>query len=321
MKVAEAMMKPFKNFEQIIRPESMLEEVRRIVQLMFPEFDFSWIMTVYHDIIKLFEGDFIGYRKCNTSYHDLRHTEDCTLEFARLVHGAYLNGQQVSIRGLNLGIISALMHDTGYIQKVGDSMGTGAKYTRTHVDRSIEFTRRYFTIKGYPAVDYSFCKNCLQCTGLSVKIKNIHFVSEENELMGKVLGVADLIGQMSDWNYLEKLPALFLEYQEGNVSGYETEFDLIKETPDFWNFSQERFRTELGNVDRYLKEHFRVRWGIDRDLDREAIEFNISRLKYILNNFPSDYRKFLCRHNLPEQFSLIQSPDADHLFPQENQIN
>ena len=321
MKMAEAAMEPFKNYEQIIRPQNMIEEVRRIVQLMFPDFDFSWIMTVYHDVIKLFAGDFIGYRKCNTRYHDLRHTEDCTLEFARILHGAFLNGQQVSKRGLNLGIISALMHDTGYIQKVGDSGGTGAKYTRTHVERSIEFTRRYFTIKGYPAVDYSFCNNCLQCTGLNVKIENIHFISEENELMGKILGVADLIGQMSDWNYLEKLPSLFEEYQEGNISGYENEFDLIKETPEFWKFSQERFRLELGNVDRYLKDHFKVRWGIDRDLDREAIEFNISRLNYILKNFPSDYRRFLCRHNLPEQFSLVQAPDSEELVPQKNQIN
>lgn len=314
-------MKPHKSFEQIIRPQNMMEEVKRIVVLIFPDFDFSWIMTVYQDIIKLFEGDFIGYRKCNTKYHDLRHTEDCTLELARIVHGAFLNGKTISRKGLNLGIISALMHDTGYIQKVGDARGTGAKYTRTHVERSIEFTRRYFSIKGYPAVDYNFCKNCLQCTGLSVRIDNIHFLSAENELIGKILGVADLIGQMSDWNYLEKLPFLFEEYQEGNVPGYETEFDLVRETPDFWRFSQERFQSELGNVDRYLKDHFRVRWGIDRDLDREAIEFNINRLKFIIKNFSSDYRKFLCRDNLQDQFFLPLDTDIDTLVPKEKLIS
>jgi hypothetical protein len=96
---------------------------------------------------------------------------------------------------------------------------------------------------------------------------------------------------------------------------------LIRETPDFWRFSQERFKTELGNVDRYLKDHFRVRWGIDRDLDREAIEFNMSRLNYILKNFPSDYRNFLCRHNLPDQFFLPQHPDTGTLVPQEKLSN
>jgi hypothetical protein len=288
---------------------------------MFPAFDFSWVMTVYQDIVKLFEGDFLGYRKCNTRYHDLRHTEDCTLEFIRIVHGAFLNGEKISLRGLNLGLIAALMHDTGYIQRVGDTKGTGAKYTRTHVERSIDFTRRYFFIKGYPATDFNFCKNCLQCTGLNVRIEDIYFISAENELMGKILGVADLIGQMSDWNYLEKLPALFEEYQEGSVPGYESEFDLVKETPGFWKFSQERFRTELGNVDRYLKDHFKVRWGIDRDLDREAIEFNISRLNYILKNFPDDYRRFLCRYNLPDQFFLPLQLDADIFTTPKNQVS
>ena len=138
--------------------------------------------------------------------------------------------------------------------------------------------------------------------------------------MGKILEVADLIGQMSDWNCLEKLPSLFEEYQEGNVSGYETEFDLVKKTPD-WKFSQKRFKTELGNVDRFLKDHFRVRWGVDRDLDREAIEFNINRLNYIVKNFPSDYRRFLCRHNLPEQVLLPQHPDTESSVHQEEQIN
>jgi len=313
-------MEPFKNFEQIIRPQSMISEVMKIVQLMMPDFDYSRIMMVYQDIRKLFEGNFIGYHKCNTRYHDLRHTEDCTLEFARIMHGAFLNGRPVSEKGINLGLISALMHDTGYIQKVGDARGTGAKYTRTHVERSVEFTKRYFTIQGYPASDYTYCKNCLYCTGLNVRIDSIQFISEENELMGKILGVADLVGQMSDWNYLEKLPLLFQEYQEGNVQGYETEFDLIKETPKFWKFSQERFANELGNVDRYLKDHFRVRWGIDRDLDREAIEFNMSRLNYILKNFPSEYRRLLSRHNLPEQFLTPQQSDLDAFTRKENQL-
>jgi hypothetical protein len=313
-------MEPFKNFEQIIRPQSMIAEVVKIVQLMMPDFDFSRVMMVYQDISKLFEGNFIGYRLCNTRYHDLRHTEDCTLEFARIMHGAFLNGKTLSVEGINLGLISALMHDTGYIQKVWDAQGTGAKYTRTHVERSVEFTKRYFSIKGYPVSDYTYCKNCLYCTGLSVKINSIQFISAENELMGKILGVADLIGQMSDWNYLEKLPSLYCEYQEGHVAGYETEFDLIKETPRFWQFSQARFANELGSVDRYLKDHFRVRWGIDRDLDREAIEFNMSRLNYILQNFPSEYQRFLCRHNLPEQFLSSHPTDLDTLVPKENQI-
>ena len=37
------------------------------------------------------------------------------------------------------GMLAILMHDTGYLKKRGDNEGTGAKYTLTHVDRSIQF--------------------------------------------------------------------------------------------------------------------------------------------------------------------------------------
>jgi len=281
------------NPEYISRPENLLEEVRQIVLMMFPDFDFSEVNSVYQDIVKLFNGEFCGYRKCNTKYHDLQHTEDCLLEMTRLIHGAYLNGCLFSERNVKLGLISAIMHDTGYIQTLEDNSGTGAKYTLIHVDRSIEFTNKYFTLKGYPLDDYLFCKNSLKCTGLDVNIKDIHFESLENELMGKILGAADLIGQMADPTYLGKLPFLFKEFQEGGVTDYETEFDLLKKTTDFWEFTQKRLITELGHVDRFLRDHFRVRWGIDRDLDREAITRNIHHLTYILENHPTDYRRYL----------------------------
>jgi hypothetical protein len=303
-------MNDYKKLADIISPKDILEEVKTIVFLMVPDFDFSWIHTVYQDIIKLFEGDFVGYRKCNTRYHDLRHTEDCVLEFTRILHGAFLRGHAISIRGVNLGIISALMHDTGYIQQIHDTIGTGAKYTTNHIERSIEFSRRYFNIKMFSQEDFIFCKSCLKCTGLEVKLQDIHFISDENELMGKILGVADLIGQMSDGNYLQKLPFLFSEYQEGGIAEFTSELELLKKTPDFWEFTKKRFSTELGKVDRYLQDHFRVRWGIDQDLDRLAIEYNLNRLKYILENHPADYRQYLIEEKPPADL-LMRRFEAD----------
>lgn len=282
------------------RPYYILEEVKEIVLLIFPQsnyykvtIDFSKVFEAYRDIVKLFRGNFNGYRKCNTKYHDLRHTEDCLLVMAKLIHGAYLNGFHFSKRTVNLGLISAIMHDTGYIQPANDNNGTGAKYTITHIDKSIDFVKKYFELKEYSTNDFYFVKNCLECTGLNVKVKDIKFESLENELMGKILGTADLIGQMSDVNYLQKLPFLFDEFQEGGITEYKTELDLLKKTPAFWEFTKERFASELGNVDHYLRDHFRVRWGIDKDLDREAIEKNIFRLQYILENHPTDYRRHL----------------------------
>lgn len=284
------------NLYNIVRPTYIFEEVKYIISLIFPQFDFKLIDDVYQDIVSLFKGDYVGYKKCNTGYHDLRHTEECLLEMARIMHGSYLNRHVFYEKDVNLGLISALMHDTGYIQIAEDIMGTGGKFTLIHIDRSINFMKNYLLKRGIFAYDdIRYCENCLKCTGINVIIKDIHFISAENELMGMILGTADLIGQMADPFYLEKLPILFREYQEGGVDTYEDEFDLLQKTPDFWEFTQERFATELGNVDRYLRDHFRVRWSIDRDLDREAIQKNIDTLKYILQHHPTDYHRYLQR--------------------------
>ena len=283
------------DFSGIIRPKHIFEEIKTITSLIFSHFNFDLVTSIYHDIKKLFNGEYLGYLECDTDYHDLRHTQECLLEMARLIHGASLNGCTFSEKDVNLGLISAIMHDTGYIKTIHEAGGTGGKFTLVHINRSIKFMNKYLTQRGFESADIEFCKNCLKCTGLTVKINRIKFLSCENELMGKMLGTADLVGQMSDPFYLKKLPTLFKEFQEAGMNMYVDEFDLLEKTPGFWEFTKNRFVNELGSMDRYLRDHFRVRWGIDRDLARGAIEKNIDYLKYILQHHRKDYRRFLKR--------------------------
>ncbi len=281
------------DFSGIIRPKDIFQEVKTITFLIFPSFHFDVVASIYDDIIKLFNGEYAGYFRCDTDYHNLRHTQECLLEMARLIHGAYLNGCPMTEKEVNLGLISAIMHDTGYIKTTDEGGGTGGKFTLIHIDRSINFAKKYLTDRGFPSTDILFCKNCLRCTGLTVKVNTVKFISPGNELMGKILGTADLAGQMSDPFYLKKLPTLFKEFQEAGIGLYEDELDLLEKTPGFWEFIKNRFADELGSVDRYLRDHFRERWGIDRDLSREAIEKNIHYLKYILEHHRKGYRRFL----------------------------
>jgi hypothetical protein len=281
------------DFKEIIRPDDIFAEVKTIVSLLFPNFDFSFVSSMYHDILKLFNGKYVGYQKCDTDYHNLHHTEECLLEVARLIHGAALNGRVISEEGVNLALISAIVHDAGYIKTVKENGGTGGQFTIVHIDRSIKFMTKYLSQRDFTPDDIKFCRNCLKCTGLNVKINRVKFISPENELMGKILGTADLLGQMSDPAYLMKLPYLFNEFSEAGMKLYVDEFDLIDKTPAFWEFTKKRFTYELGGMDRYLRDHFRVRWGIDRDLDRESIEENINYLNYILQHHRHDYRHFL----------------------------
>jgi hypothetical protein len=276
-------------------PESVFDEVRAIVLMMFPEFDFGTVERVSKDIVRLFSGQYLGYRECTTQYHDLKHTTDAFLAMARLMHGAFVCGGNLSKEHVDLGLICALMHDTGYIQSLDDDVGTGAKYTRIHIRRSIAFMENYIADNGLSKKDFTHYSDIFSCTGLDTKINEIRFASREIELLAKMLGTADLLAQMADRTYLEKLPFLFYEFREGGIMGYDTELDLLKKTVAFYALTRKRFASELGNVNEYIRYHFKSRRNLDRDLYMEAIERNISYLKFILEHHEEDYRDYLKR--------------------------
>ena len=195
-------------------PGDVMAEIENIMLLIYKKFDFNQFEQVLGDILKLFNGHYPGYRRCNTFYHDLSHTMDCLLVTAKLIHGAGLNGIVFTHRDVTLGLISALMHDTGYIQAVGDNTGTGAKYTLCHIQRSIEFMKKYFHEHGFPSEYLPICRNFLRCTGLDVKIADDQVSIQGTGNLRSDLGTADLIGQMANENYLEKLPFLYDEFRK-----------------------------------------------------------------------------------------------------------
>jgi hypothetical protein len=290
------------------KPSNVIEEVQKIVHLIYPHFDFNQIYRVFEDILKLFHGEYPNFRRCNTRYHDLKHTTDCLMAMARLIHGASVEGVNFQERDLTMGLIAALMHDTGYIQTIDDKSGTGAKYTLIHISRSIDFSKKYFADNGFSTHDFEFCRNCLNCTGLDVKIRDILFESPEQEMLGKMLGTSDLLGQLAGRTYLEKLSFLFQEFQEGGFFDYEDEFELLKKTYEFWEFTKKRLAAEFNHMDRFMIPHFRVRWGINRNLYIEAIERNINCLKGIMDNHPADYQKYLKRGSLLVNGEQNESP-------------
>ena len=293
-------MVPVKNLSMLIDtddPVSVFNEIRIIVSMMYRNFDFSETKKVFEDIIRLFRGEYPGYKACNTVYHDLKHTMDTLLAMVRLMHGAHVRGVELGKEYVTLGIISALMHDTGYIQHVDDNMGTGAKYTIIHTSRSIDFMKEYFKKRGYSRDAYRICRNNILCTGIHPEIERISFLTRENQITGMMLGTADLLGQMSSRTYLEKLPFLYLEFREAFIDDYEDELDLLRRTIDFYKITVKRLRDEFGGVNNYARYHFQKRWNIDSDLYREAIEKNISYLKKVLKEHPNDYQ---CRFRRKE---------------------
>ncbi|MFZ2445576.1 MAG: hypothetical protein WAW37_04400 [Syntrophobacteraceae bacterium] len=291
-------------------PQSVFAETRRIAGLMHPNLDLRPLQAAFENTLRLFRGEYPGYLACNILYHDLKHTTDCLMAMARLLHGASLHGFTVGPGNLILALIAALHHDTGYIQKNDEISGTGARFTLSHIDRSMTFLQEYAA--GHPelGMDLSAAADILKCTGLDVQISEIAFACAEHELIGKCLGTADLLGQMADRTYIERLPALYREFVEGNVPGFADEADLMRKTPGFWEYTKKRFAADLGGVDRYMIDHFRARWEIDCDLYRRAIEANITYLKYLMKHHAGDYRKHLRRGGIIERLARLEAAEA-----------
>ncbi len=274
-------------------PENAFDEVEVILRGIDPSFSIKEIARVFQDIIRLFEGRYPGFRACNTEYHDLRHTMEVFLATARLIHGAFLDGKPLSEKMINIDIISALMHDTGYNQTLDDTSGTGAKYTVDHILRSIDFCNRYFADHPVFAHESKSFRDILLCTGFTERINEIQFLNQEVETAGKILGAADLLGQMADRLYLEKLLFLYYEFKEAGIADYENEYDLLLNTLQFYEVTLNRLEYDLGGVHQHMRSHLRVRWGIDRDLYMDSINNNIHYLKQVIRH--EEYTSLLRR--------------------------
>ena len=274
------------------------DRVRDFVSDMFaaryPGADLQPLGRAYADIKALFEGTFPGYLVCDTLYHDLRHTLDVSLATARLVDGhdrVQAVADQLGPRRAMLGVIIALLHDSGYIRHESEAhIENGAVFTKIHVSRSAEFLRNYLPRLGFGA-EAPVAAQLVHFTGYEKDIGDIGVDDPSDRLLGHMVGTADLIGQMSDRTYLEKCREfLYEEFVWGNIARdrapdgreivrYSSRDDLMYKTPGFYDFvARDRLGNKLGGVERFAGAHFDganlYQAEIDRNMTflRDAIE-------------------------------------------------
>ena len=263
-------------------PEAVYNEVVLILQLIDPETDISPVENAFRFTRKLYEGSMPGYKACNTPYHNFRHITDTFLAMARLLHGAQLSGENFSERHIVMGVVSALMHDTGMIQEAHDSQGTGAKFTQDHVKLSMDFMGQHAARLNLDDQEVSDLRDMILCTDLMAEIPAINFSSPQVELLGKMLGTADLIAQMADRIYLEKLLFLYHEFREARMGDFKNEIDFLHQTLNFYLISDQRFAKTLDDTSRYMVPHFKERWDVDSNLYMESLNRQRTFLEKIL---------------------------------------
>ena len=284
-----------------VSAKEVLEEVRIILNMISPDFQQESVEEAFRTIVGLYEGKHQGFKACNTEYHDLRHTIETFLAMARLLHGAQLNREGFTQPQIALGLIAALFHDAGYIQEDYDAEGTGAKYTVHHEQRSAHLLERFGPEFGLSAEEIAAGRIMILGTDISMDHSRLTFPSTQIQLLCQMLMASDLMAQMADRSYLEKLLFLYHEFKEADVGGYDSELDLLKKTLNFYEFVAERLGTILDKVDKFMTSHFLVRWDISSNLYQEAIERQKKYLHQILDRPDSDPRDQLKRAGIVQK--------------------
>jgi hypothetical protein len=273
--------------------EDVLNEVLEILKRISSDFNTEPVSYVFDAVERLYRGDFAGYRACNTGYHDFRHAIEALLAMSRLIHGAVLDNESFSERQIITALIAAILHDVGYIQEENDTRGTGAKHKADHEQRSMDFLSRHGLQFGLSEDEIAAGRAIILCTDMDTDITTIAFPSPQIELLGKLLGTADLMAQLAEQTYLEKLLYLYYECKEAGVGDYESEVDILRKSVNFYDVFEERLATTLGGVDRFMQLHFASKWGMNQNLYHEAINKQKDYLLKILSIPDSDPRDYL----------------------------
>jgi len=268
---------------------------RRVIadhQHLFPSRDARHVA----DHFEWVEGCFLGrnpeFLPIDAAYHDLEHTLQGTWVLSDLLRRREDSSAEPAIDAehYELSIVAILIHDSGYLKHRGDTSGTGAKYTFTHVQRSCDFAASQLPTRGYSATQIRGIQNMIKCTVLGASPAGIPFQSEVERVCGFAVGTADLVGQMAASDYPEKLPVLFAEFQEAaEFSGgsrpsmpFRTPRELMANTHGFWrNYVIPKLETEFCGLHRFLGE---PGGGSAANPYFQAIEANLERLTLLLKS-------------------------------------
>jgi len=285
------------------KPQSVYTEVSEIISDFCPDSMLEQVHQAFSDLSMLYKGKLNGYLACDVPFHDLQHVMDVTLATARLLAG-YEKNQPLSNRlgpeRIMLGVILALFHDCGYIRTEDDELKNGAAYTKSHITRGEIFLRSYLPRIGL-ASHVEVISQLIHYTGYEKPIEEIQLDDKRDEILGYIVGSADLFAQMADRCYLEKCrDRLYAEFVLGGMTSrmtaegreevlYHSPEELLQKTPGFYqHMVRPRLDDKFHHVADYMKDYFN-----GQDPYQEEIDSNLQYLDLMIqeNNFSLLRRK------------------------------
>jgi len=191
--------------------------------------------------------------RTDAPYHNREHTLLVCQVGQQILNGKHALGDTISAQQWVNYIVSLLFHDIGYVKDalpgdiagslVADGLGawvqlpsgaTDAFLTPLHVDRGVAYVRQFFANN-----------SLIDAEVLAVHIENTRFPPPQHvrdrtrsrHQWRDLVPAADLIGQLADPGYLQKLPALYAEFLECGVAqatGLAGPADLVRQFPRFY---------------------------------------------------------------------------------------
>lgn len=287
-------------------PDAVWQQAAQVVQRLRPGHDLKPVAHVYGDVVALFHGHLPGYQEVRTPYHNLAHTLGTFLCTARLLHGAALTGRTPTAADVDCALQAALFHDAGYALRDDEQGGSGGQLTAVHVDRGVEFMRRYLADADEARLMALEC--AIRCTDPRQLPTKTVCQCGQPQLAGFVVGTADLVSQMADREYLERLLFLYYEFVEAGMAQYESVHGLLEGTLDFYQVARKRVYEELDGVADWLRLHFLDALGVDRNLYVEAMERNMAYLSDVLRHDKDERLAMLKRGGIVEQARRLEMP-------------
>ncbi len=252
-------------------PKNVNQEIDRIFLELYPESTTRTLDRAFGDADRIYRGAMPGFHACDTAYHDIQHVLDVTLAMARLIDGyerTRVGGDPLGQNLFQLGVITALFHDVGYIRRVSETESqNGAEFTLIHVSRGAQFLKDYLPSLGMAEVA-DIAADLVHFTGYERPVNSIRVPGLRYRLLGNFLGSADIIAQMADRCYLEKCrDRLYPEFVTGGIASkkntegnveviFSSGEDLLRKTPGFYSSAARRLKEDLGNGLEYAGAHF-----------------------------------------------------------------
>jgi hypothetical protein len=247
---------------------STSSEIRQMIRdryhYLFGVSDDGFIDEYIVTVEDLFSGNHSKYQAMDTAYHDITHTLQATLCLTELICHRYQNDvlPQIIARDFRHALVAVLMHDIGFLKKVGDNDGTGAKYSHLHEKRSCKIARQLLEKRDWSNDDILLVENLISSTGPRADLTRIKYRSKTERLLGQIVCTADYIGQMSDPRYPDRLESLFNEFEESyryqqlppSQWPFKSFESLLRGTPAFWeHFVQRKLNDECDGLWRHLE--------------------------------------------------------------------